>query len=389
MSRSAEEPTNGKHLLGGRFPLEILAIFIGITASFWVEEWREERQDTETFHRLLGEIYFNVMMDEVAMANAAANNNLALTWASDLVIKHQPLPPPPVLFHQLQTIFSPTGIILNTGGLDRLTNTPLAIPVNDIQLALDGGYNILKIRAQSTVELGDVVRDIGRDAWWERGVIPCIDPLANLSSEPERLERLDLRGQAAPLGAAIGTADHCLTDSINEQAAVDAMASEAFRAALRMVISIRQAIARTLVQTRLLSDFLREKLVTYYPDIGLPVASVQILGSATAAGWSHGNAIELRHLGTTDWGSEVTLGEGAVKFIANRDWTINWGGKRPWIASGAASDGAYAASNVDPDTVFPTGQARLNGVNIPVRPGRYRIRFNTQDFEYRFERIDP
>jgi hypothetical protein len=55
--------------------LEIAAIFIGITASFWVDEWREERQDTATFHRILGEIYYDIIRDESFMTGWAATNN--------------------------------------------------------------------------------------------------------------------------------------------------------------------------------------------------------------------------------------------------------------------------------------------------------------------------
>ena len=58
--------------------LEVLAIFVGITASFWVEEWREERQDTETFHRILGEVYYNLIFDDAGFVANATNNNPAL-----------------------------------------------------------------------------------------------------------------------------------------------------------------------------------------------------------------------------------------------------------------------------------------------------------------------
>ena len=46
-----------------RWAGEIIAIFLGISASFWVDDWREERQDTETFNRILGEVYYNVILE--------------------------------------------------------------------------------------------------------------------------------------------------------------------------------------------------------------------------------------------------------------------------------------------------------------------------------------
>ena len=45
----------------GRLPslmLEVFAIFLGISASFVVEEWRQNRQDVETFEHYLEAIYY-------------------------------------------------------------------------------------------------------------------------------------------------------------------------------------------------------------------------------------------------------------------------------------------------------------------------------------------
>ena len=33
--------------------LEALVIFAGITSSFWIEEWRQNRVDLDTYHHLL------------------------------------------------------------------------------------------------------------------------------------------------------------------------------------------------------------------------------------------------------------------------------------------------------------------------------------------------
>jgi hypothetical protein len=52
-----------------------------------VDEWREERQDTDTFHRILGEIYYNVILDESAMTGLAATNNQQLQYAADLALR--------------------------------------------------------------------------------------------------------------------------------------------------------------------------------------------------------------------------------------------------------------------------------------------------------------
>ena len=89
-----------------------------------------------------------------------------------------------------------------------------------------------------------------------------------------------------------------------------------------------------------------------FPDIG-------IVGSALN-GWD--NDISMQ---TTD-GVNYTLGEysffdGEVKFRADKNWDINWGG--------------YS---------FPTGWAYQDGPNIQVQAGTYKVTFNRVTGEYNF-----
>ncbi len=371
-----------------RWAGEIIAIFLGISASFWVDDWREERQDTETFNRILGEVYYNIMMDDAALANLASVNNLALTYASDLVLREGPLPPPEALFRQIETILSRGDFRFTTGGYDRLINTPLAIPVNDIQLALDDLYAGLEANSDASRNLNQGLQNLGTEHWWKHGVIPCFDPSPNIPAQPDRLARLDLEGQLAPVLAATYSDLTCLADPFNHRMAVEVMETESFRTALKTAINIRQTIAASLINARLLADFIRGHLLDYLPDIGLPVESLHILGSATEVGWDYRSALPLQREGPNDWVGDVTLGAGAVKFLANREWTINWGAQSPWIASDIAGEEAFNASTIDRTDVFPANRGHLNGMNIPVVPGRYRVRFSTQTFEYSFEPLD-
>ena len=56
------------------------------------------------------------------------------------------------------------------------------------------------------------------------------------------------------------------------------------------------------------------------------------------------------------------------------------------LATGGSPDGAADEWSFggDIDDVFPRGKGVLNGTNIPVRAGRYEIRFNTETLEYSF-----
>ncbi|MEM6396328.1 MAG: hypothetical protein AAF741_08280 [Bacteroidota bacterium] len=60
----------------------------------------------------------------------------------------------------------------------------------------------------------------------------------------------------------------------------------------------------------------------------------------------------------------VELGDGEVKFRANDDWSVNWGGD-----------------------AFPSGAAVMNGANIAVTEGLYYVTLNTNDLTYNFQEI--
>ena len=48
--------------------LEVFAIFLGITASFAVEEWREQQQEQEDFERYLQAVYYDALREEAMKA---------------------------------------------------------------------------------------------------------------------------------------------------------------------------------------------------------------------------------------------------------------------------------------------------------------------------------
>lgn len=58
--------------------LEVFAIFLGISASFAVEEWRESRQEQENFERYLHAIYFDALREEALARRFIARGNQAV-----------------------------------------------------------------------------------------------------------------------------------------------------------------------------------------------------------------------------------------------------------------------------------------------------------------------
>jgi hypothetical protein len=60
------------------FLLEILAIFIGITASLMVDDWRRGRDEVDTFEHLLEEIYANALVEQGILRMSFVGNSLAI-----------------------------------------------------------------------------------------------------------------------------------------------------------------------------------------------------------------------------------------------------------------------------------------------------------------------
>ena len=98
-------------------------------------------------------------------------------------------------------------------------------------------------------------------------------------------------------------------------------------------------------------------------DGGGGIESVGIIGSATPTGWD--SDTDMTDEGNGVYSITMTLTDGEVKFRANDAYVISWG-----------TDGD------NPE--FPTGTAVLDGANIPVTAGTYRITLDTVNLTYAF-----
>ena len=91
-------------------------------------------------------------------------------------------------------------------------------------------------------------------------------------------------------------------------------------------------------------------------------ATVGIIGDATPGGWDTDTDMDQDPVDKSIWRKRLILTDGEAKFRADNDWAVNWGG---------------------PD--FPAGVATLDGPNIPVPAGEYKITFNSTTGDYNFE----
>jgi hypothetical protein len=383
MSSTVDDAGQSQGRPRGRILTEVAVVFIGITASFWVDDWREKRQDTETFHRILGEIYYDLRIDDSITRGLAADNNRALLAASDLVFRDGPLPEGEELTRQLTRVFASWEPQATLGGYTRLVNTPLAIPVNDVQMSLDNTFGLFfpaqeRVRAQI-----DDIRALADVHWWGRGVIPCTGVMDGIDVEGWMIEDLDLKNQARPVDDALQRDGGCIPAASNDAVAAQAMRDESFRTVLRRVVAIRQGVAGDVIWLRTINARLRATIEGYLPDISLPIKTLGLVGSATPVGWEVANAIDMRRTAPNEWVLDVTLTDGEVKFAANGAWTMNWGAPHPWVGTDVGM--TFAPGQVPLEDVFPRGRGQFNGLNIPVTAGHYRVSFNSRTGEYRFE----
>lgn len=96
----------------------------------------------------------------------------------------------------------------------------------------------------------------------------------------------------------------------------------------------------------------------------LTYETIGIIGDATPGGWDEDTDLTKDANDPNVWTTTITLIDGAVKFRADNDWVVNWGG-----------------------TEFPAGTATMGGEDLIVTSGDYFVTFNSDSGEYNFKEI--
>lgn len=100
------------------------------------------------------------------------------------------------------------------------------------------------------------------------------------------------------------------------------------------------------------------KLIAYDATAAKSFATVGIVGDSTPGGWDASTAMKKSTFNGHIWSLGVTsLKDGLLKFRANDNWDVSWGGTTPFSGGG-------------------------NGENIPVAKSKYVIYFNDLDGSY-------
>jgi hypothetical protein len=369
----------------GLLVLEAAVIFAGITGSFWIEEWRQNREDLDTYHHLLEEIYYNAVIDESRIPLSIADNNLALRNALELAVLDAEPPPGSELWTQLNHILAGAGSGINTAGYVRLSNTSLSIPFDETMVTLDGAFASMGGLQSGMENLNDEIRELRARQWSSAGMVSCTGVVADDGSTSlmDRPYMTEIRALLYPDG-------ECATHAANVVLARELLADPDFRNTLRQVIEVRQGAAWLFGWQQQAIDLIKSAIEKRLPDVSLPIVSMQLIN------WPSGlpttrteRQTTMRRTGPDTWEAIAELPDGFIKFKANEDWSINWGAPFPNIID--TPGWLWSSDRVRVEDVFPSGGAHLNGMNLPVRAGTYRATFNSRTFEYRFEEVvaDP
>ena len=371
--------SNGK-IIGLLF-LEALVIFAGITGSFWIEEWRQNREDLDTFHHLLEEIYYNAAIDESRIPLGIADNNLALKNAINMAVLDSVPPGDAELWVQLDHIFRGGGYGVNTAGYVRLSNTSLSIPFDETMIVLDDAFNGLAGQEDGLNSIGDQIGDLRAEFWRSAGMVSCTGVAADDGSTSlmDRPYMTEIREMLYPNG-------ECITQAENESRARELMGDPEFRNALKQIIELRQSSAWLIGWQADAIRAIKSAIENRLPDVSLPVVSMELISwpaGVPTARTEHQTSMQ--RSGPHTWEVTLELVEGYVKFKANDEWSINWGAPFPNIID--APGYLWSSEQVRVEDVFPVGTAHMHGMNLPVRAGSYRVTFNSQTFEYEFEEV--
>ncbi len=360
------------------FLLEILAVFIGITGSLFVDNWRDEVAEREVLDHLLQETHYNALQDLQMVRRMTQYNIEGLK--STLVLAYNDLDEidDDTLADHLERATTQDWWFELQPGYERLLNTSLSIPFDNTIAQLDWHFRNLRLMLTDL----DDVRDRSEDDSFElarlAGRTPGLGPSIYLGIPADRTPEWELL--LSTMRNATGQHRY-LEDTTGLR---QALRQESAKAVLRDLLKHRydqQVIAIAINST---VQEIVQTIRRYDPDMTLPVESIGLIGDAAEHGWAQSITMQQSRSDPNVWAVDVSLVDGEIKFRADNDWSSDWGA--PILP--AISEESPLSFIGDVDSVFPTGQAQFKGSNIPVLAGRYRVTFNTQTFDYSFVTID-
>ena len=367
--------------------LEVFAIFLGITASFMVDEWRQERQDQEAFERHLKAIYYETGLNQHQYRFDLYENNI-LVAVFKLLSGDVTTIPDGRLLGLVEAALSTRSAQRSDNSYQSLLTSGLVIPLDDTMRQLHHSFTTYRRWFEETEKN---INDHNTMITNTFGLLRAVSNPDVLTWAPEsktlifspRLDQPEYGGVRQ------------LFDEGENQLSTEMLAAQT-RELLTQPI-VRQALMEGIERFMLMSDGLlgmiglgetiKFDILNRLPGIHVEVHTLSLIGSATAGGWGKSDATPFQPEDQSGmwWRMEVTLKDGMAKIIANNNYGTSWGVDYAWDKLVPLSN--YTHYQGDPDKVFPTGIGQQDGQNIPVKAGRYLVRFNTHSLEYEFNLI--
>jgi hypothetical protein len=368
--------------------LEVFAIFLGISASFAVEEWREQRQDEENFERYLQAIYFDALREEAQARRFIVRGNQAVVATHILLNERIDGMQDNVLLTLVSRVFNIWSLPSGDSSYRALQAAGLSMPFDNLMQVLNASYELNSdARSQLMTQMtghNEMVNEVRSQYGTVSNPTMAVRNEDRTTSAGSRFSQPSYRGirslffrdrtfipqmeSVQHVRDALPRAD--VRRLLNEDLERTMQAMDLAIALTDTTYSIRQAIRKRL------------------PNLRLAVQSLSVVGDATPTGWTESEGLPLQRErdGGDWWSAELELGDGSIKFVANGIWGTSWGAPIAWDPVDPLVDDRTFLG--DPDAVFPGGVAEFDGLNIPVKAGRYSVRMNTHTFVYSFRPLD-
>ena len=366
------------------FLLEILAVFIGITGSLFVDTWREQQADHEQLDRELRNLHW-VLQRQISnhtvasqLITGALESAVLLGFGDTSDLSDEEL---------LEHFWRATYVTGSFGEIPvfHSTNENLSIPYSETVALIEG--HLRDVRSSSNFFDSGVAAILKlRIEIIERSGIIGSQPGASGLGEPD-LVQLALEMDAVTYGDQY----EYVADQHNLSRIRAATADPEIKARLQGLVMLHQTAGKAMLIVIQMKRNVVDAILRHAPDITIPFAEVGIDGSGTAYGWQTYLPMTQDENDPAVWHIVLDLVDGEVKFRADNAWAVNWGSSEfdaDFDCDETMTDecGAWGFQG-DIAKAFPVGRAQLEGSNIPVRKGRYEITFNTETLDYAFERL--
>jgi hypothetical protein len=367
--------------------LEVFAIFLGISASFAVEEWREGRQEQEEFQRYLQAIYFDALRQQASLRREVYRNNQSVMALHLLLEDGVTELPDDELVALIRQVFRAWAFPQAGGSYRALLEAGVSAGFDDTMQALNNAFELdSNIRSQ----LANVINQHNRAVNEVRaGYASVSNPLMAVAREDGTVfsgARFD-QPEYAGVRDLFFDGERFLPAENGLRQIREALHQPEVRRMLiqelELTMQATDGAIAMVNNARSVEAAVRERL----PDLHVAVHKLELVGDALPGEWTvgRGELMSRDAARPNVWLAEVTLGEGSLKLVANDTWGTSWGAPITWEQIDPQV--FFTQYTGDRSEVFPVGVAEFDGLNIPVEPGRYRVRFNTYTFEYSFERV--